>query len=92
MTAHDLIASIFARAQGGMPGNERRITPAQLKYLRDLIGQDEEGGALASVGPGVSVWMPAGKSKFVLCEDLRGDRHVLRRMAKMVPTGMGTLF
>ena len=92
MTAHDLIISIFSRVQADMPGNARRITRAQLDFLRNLIAADEEGGAMRSGGPGVSVWTPSGRNKYVLREDLRGNRHVLERLANVVPTGMGSLF
>ncbi len=92
MTAHDLIASIFSRVQDGMPGNARRISRAQLDFLRGLIGEDQEGGTMQTTGPGVSVWTPSGRNKYVIREDLRGNRHVLERLANMVPTGMGRLF
>ena len=92
MTAHELIASIFLRVQDGMPGNARRISRAQLDFLRTLIGEDEQGGAMQTAGPGVAVWTPSGRNKYVIREDLRGDRHVLERLANVVPTGMDRLF
>ncbi len=92
MTAHDLIASIFGRVQDGMPGNMRRITRAQLDFLVRLIGEDQEGGAMQASGPGVSAWTPSGRNKYIIREDLRGNRHVLERMANIVPTGVGLLF
>lgn len=92
MKAHDLIASIFARVQDGVPGNVRRITRAQLGYLRNLIDQDEEGGAVQSGGPGVTVWKPSGRNKYILTEDLRGERHTLTRVANIAPSSSGLLF
>ncbi|WP_420239245.1 hypothetical protein ACOBR2_06605 [Telmatobacter bradus] len=92
MTAHELIADIFGRAQNGMPGNERCITEGQLKYLRDLIGRDEEGAALMSDGPGVQIWAPSGRNKYILTEDLAGKKHRLRRLATLAPMGCGRLF
>lgn len=92
MTAHDLITDIFCRHQYGVPGNVRHITGAQLDLLRRLIGEDEEGGAMRADGPGVSVWMPSGRNKYIITEDLRGRRHTLARMSSLTPTGMGRLF
>lgn len=92
MTAYDLIASIFGRVQRGMPGNARVISRGQLNLLRALIGEDEEGGAMKSDGPGRSIWAPSGRNKYVITEDLRGDRHVLERHSNLLPSGMGSLF
>ena len=93
MTAFDLIDSIFARVQPGMPGNMRRITPRQLKYLRDLIGADPEGGAVKDGGRGSLVWMPAGRTKYVLTEDpIGGEKHTLTKMGNLRPSAEGRLF
>lgn len=92
MTAHDLIASIFSRVQGNMPGHRRGISRAQLDFLLRLIGEDEEGGAMKTDGPGRTVWMPAGRHKYVITEDLRGARHTLERLSNLTPTGSGRLF
>jgi hypothetical protein len=92
MTAHDLIADIFSRHQDGVPGNMRRITRPQMDLLFRLIGEDEDGGAVQSAGPGVTVWMPMGRNKYVVTEDLRGKRHTLTRMSNIVPCGTGMLF
>lgn len=92
MTAHDLIASIFSRVQGNMPGNKRGISCAQLDFLRRLIGEDEDGGAMQPDGPGRSIWMPAGRHKYVITEDLRGKRHTLERLSNLTPAGSGRLF
>ena len=92
MTAHDLIASIFARHQDGMPGNERRITMRQLVSLKDLIGADEEGGAWRVQGPGVWSWAPSGRDKYVITEDLFGNRHTIARFMNMTASGTGRLF
>ena len=93
MTAHELIEDIFRRPQRGVAGNERRITMKQLVYLRDLIGQDEEGAAVKP-GRGLSlVWMPSGRTKFVLTEDpTGGDKHTITKYMNLVPSGAGELF
>ena len=74
MTAHDLIYSIFKRpAWLGMAGNMRRLTRAQLVYLRDLIDEEEkerseygEGLSVTRGAPGSLVWMPSGRHKYVI--------------------------
>ena len=93
MTAYDLIDSIFARPARGVDGSSRRITTAQLDYLIDLIGRDEEGAAIQR-GRGKSlVWMPSGRNKYVVTEDpTGGDKHTLARLANFVPSGQGRLF
>jgi hypothetical protein len=92
MTAHDLISDIFSRVQSGVPGNERCITRAQLDFLVRLIGEDEEGGAMRSDGPGVSVWTPSGRNKYIITEDLSGRRHRLTRLSALAPVAAGRLF
>jgi hypothetical protein len=92
MTAHDLIASIFARHQEGVPGHQRRITQAQYDYLRRLIDADEEGGAFKPCGPGEMLWAPSGRNKYVLTEAIAGKRLMLTRLSNVVPSGMGMLF
>ena len=95
MTALDLIADIFRRDgawNNGLAANVRRITGPQLDLLRLLIGQDHHAGAMESGGPGVAIWAPPGGTKYVIAEDLRGDRHSLSRAASSVPVGMGMLF
>lgn len=93
MTAFDLIDSIFSRPQTGIAGNMRRVTPAQLKYLRDLIGADPEGGHVRNGGPGSLVWMPSGRHKYVLTEDpTGGDKHTLTRLSNLIGTESGRLF
>jgi hypothetical protein len=91
MTAHELIDSIFARAQDG-PLNERRITRDQLTYLKDLIGADPEGAAFGPQGPGVWVWAPSGRKKYIITEDLNGKRHKIARLANLISTDAGRLF
>jgi len=91
MTARGLIDSIFTRAQPGVAGNVRRITLPQLDLLRRLIAEDREAGAMHADGLGVAVWKPAGREKFVITEDLRGDRHTLARAPNFSAT-MGSLF
>lgn len=92
MTAFDLIESIFARPQRDMPSNERRITATQLSYLKDLIGADPEGGAMARAGPGVWTWAPAGRTKYQLTEDYQGNRHTLARFMNLTASETGRLF
>jgi hypothetical protein len=92
MTAHELIASMFQRPQEGRPSNERGISGRQLAYLRDLIGSDPEGGALQMSGPGVWVWAPSGRNKYVITEDLKGNRHKIARLSNLGPSEAGRLF
>ncbi len=95
MTAHDLISDIFRRTgcwNVGLPGNTRRITRPQLELLRRLIAEDEQGSAMQSNGPGIAVWEPSGRDKYVITEDLRGDRHTLTHMTRLAPSGMEMLF
>lgn len=93
MKAFELIDSIFARPARGVEGNTRRISTAQLDYLIDLIGKDDEGGAVQR-GRGKSlVWMPSGRDKYVLTEDSTGgEKHTISRLANIIPTGQGRLF
>ncbi len=95
MAAHDFIGSIFGRTgpwNAGLGANVRAITPRQLAKLRELIGQDEEGSALVSDGPGKTVWMPSGRDKYVIVEDPGGRKHTIERKSNLVPCGMGRLF
>lgn len=94
MTAFDLIDSIFSwPARRGMEGNVRRITPRQLIKLRELIGEDPEGGAVRSGAPGSLIWMPSGRNKYIVTEDpTGGDMHTLTRLSNIVPSGCGSLF
>jgi hypothetical protein len=92
VTAHQLITDIFSRVQDGVPNSVRRITRPQLDLLRTLIAEDKDRRAVHSGGPGVTVWSPTGRDKYVITEDFRGKRHALERFAKTVPTGMGLLF
>jgi hypothetical protein len=92
VTAHDLIDSIFARPQAGLAGNIRSVTIMQLGYLRDLIGQDPEGGAIRAGAPGCMIWMPSGRWKYILAEDSIGNKHTLTRMGTLKPSGAGELF
>jgi len=96
MTAHELIRDIFSRYQAGVPGNARCVTRPQLELLRKLIAEDAEGRAVESTAadPGYSatVWLPSGRNKYILTEDLHGKRHRLTRLANLVRTDMGRLF
>jgi hypothetical protein len=91
MTARGLIDDIFGRAQMGVAPNMRRITPGQLKYLRDLIEADREAGAVTTGALGSLVWMPEGGDRYVLAEDLRGNKHTLTRLRNF-SAEMGSLF
>ena len=91
MTAHGLIESIFSRPQGG-PGNERRITPDQLSYLRNLIDADEEGGAVKEGMNGGFAWMPKGRNKYVVTVDPLRNRRTLTRLSNLAPSDEGRLF
>jgi hypothetical protein len=92
MTAHELIASIYARPQEQRPSNERGISHRTLVYLKDLIAADEEGAAFVNSGPGVWIWSPSGRTKYVLKEDLQGNRHTIARLMNLVASDMGRLF
>jgi hypothetical protein len=92
-TAHDLIESIFSRVQWNMPANVRRITVDQLKWLRDLIGRDPEGGAVTGGSMNSLVWMPSGRHKYVITEDpTGGTKHTLARLSNLVASDEGRLF
>jgi hypothetical protein len=92
MTARELIAQWFERPQMGVASNERYITIAQLDLLRDLIGQDEESGALRK-GMGRSfTWMPRGRDKWVISEWMGGKRNTILRLSNIVPSESGMLF
>jgi hypothetical protein len=92
MTAIDLIDSIFSRAQEGVGSNTRRVTQAQLKYLRDLIDADPERGAVVRGTPGSIIWMPKGRHKYVLAEDAHGNKHTLTRLSNIAASETGRLF
>lgn len=93
MTAFDLIDSIFARVQPSMPGNVRRITEAQLKYLRDLIDADPEGSQVKRGAPGSLVWSPSGRTKYVITEDpTGGEKHTLAKFSGFQPQPHRDLF
>ena len=92
MTAHQLIDSIFSRPQMWLPGNMRRITPAQLDFLVNLIDEDEEGGAIEKGSGRSLVWMPSGRHKYVITEDAKGGKHTLTRMSNLVASASGRLF
>jgi hypothetical protein len=92
MTAFELIDSFFARPQPGRASHERRITTRQLGYLKDLIGADPEGGAMAPAGPGVWYWTPAGRNKYEITEDYGKAGHKIARLSSGRVTGTGQLF
>jgi hypothetical protein len=92
MTAFDLIESIFSRVQAGVPGNERRVSPEQQRYLRDLIDEDPEGGAFRPDGPGRMVWAPSGRHKYILTEGTGPGWGKLTRLSSLNASAMGRLF
>lgn len=93
MTARELIDDIFGRAQQGMPGNMRRITVDQLKFLRDLIDEDTDSGAVTRGDGGSMVWMPSGPHKYVVTEDPNGGKkHTLTKLLNLVASESGRLF
>ena len=81
MKALDLIDSIFARPQGYVSRDVRRITGDQLSYLKDLIEQDPERAKVRAGQNGSLVWMPTGCGQFVLTEDHAGKKHTLARLS-----------
>lgn len=92
MTAHDLIAQWYGKAQQGVAGNMRYITVAQLDLLRKLIEEDEEGGALQP-GRGRSfLWTPSGRDKYVVTEGDGGRRNSITRLANLRASPAGSLF
>lgn len=92
MTAFDLIDSIFARVQLGTPGHQRRITQQQYDYLRGLIEEDPEGSAFRAHGPGEMIWMPSGRTKYILSEEGPGRKRMLTKMGSLQASAMGRLF
>jgi hypothetical protein len=93
MTAHELIADIFKRAQPGICANMRIITRAQLDYLASLIGEDEARGSMERGRDLSFVWTPSGRDKYVVTEDPRGGRrHTLMRLSNIVASASGRLF
>jgi hypothetical protein len=92
MTAFDLIDSIFSHVQAGVPGNERRITERQLDYLEELIGEDPEGAAYVSDGPGRKIWKPSGRTKFVIMRDGPTTHRCVQKLSNLAASGTGSLF
>jgi hypothetical protein len=93
MTAFDLIDSIFSRPPwGGVAGNVRRISPEQFRYLRNLIDADPEGGSVKRGVPGSLIWMPSGRHKYILTEDMGGTKHTLTRLSNIAASMSGRLF
>jgi len=93
MTAFDLIDSIFSRpAFGVAQGNIRSISDRQYAKLRELIGEDPEGGAVTTGTGGSLVWMPSGRHKYILTEDLRTGKHTLTRLSNIIASESGRLF
>jgi hypothetical protein len=92
MTAHEFIAELFSRPQINVESNKRYISAPQLALLRDLIGQDDEGGALQSGMNGGFIWMPSGCWKYVLSQNLDGTRRALTRLNAGRATDAGSLF
>ncbi|MGB7986544.1 MAG: hypothetical protein WCF54_15355, partial [Terracidiphilus sp.] len=57
-----------------------------------LIDSDAEAAAVTRGAPGSLVWMPSGRYKYVLTEDLTGEKHTLSRLKSLTATGAGNLF
>lgn len=93
MTAHSFIDQLFSRPGYGEASNVRRLTDDQIKLMLDLIGQDEEGGAVRR-GQGRSiVWMPSGRWKYAVTEDpLKRGKNTVARIGNTVPSDAGRLF
>lgn len=91
MTALELIDDIFSRPQSGVAGDVRRITRDQVKYLRDLIEKEAPAARIQSDAPGSLIWSPAGRHRYILTEDLRGNRHTLARESKVSSADCGLL-
>jgi hypothetical protein len=92
MTAFELIEDIFRRPQKGVAGNVRRISTAQLVYLRNLIEQEGPDEAIRRGLGGSLTWMPAGRNKYVITDDAVGDKHTLTRMSNLTASPSGSLF
>ncbi len=92
MTALELIDSIFRRPElrPYIPSNVRRITLRQLGYLRALIEAEGPDEAIRRGAPGSLIWMPKGE-KYVLTEDLRGNKHTLTRLRNILAIDSGRL-
>jgi hypothetical protein len=76
----------------GVAVDVRRITPDQVKYLRDLIEQAGPAARIQTGAPGALVWSPEGLHRYVVTEDLRGSRHTLVRLSKAPSADCGLLF
>lgn len=94
MSAHGFIAEIFSRVQDNVPGNQRFISEGQYNKLRELIGADEEGGAVKQGMNGGFRWKPSGRWSYVFSVEIRGTKTLRRitRMASPDPSAAGTLF
>jgi hypothetical protein len=60
--------------------------------LKDLIGADPEGAALANDGPGVWLWMPAGRTKYRITEDRQGNNTRSPGLPTLYPRRPGDCF
>lgn len=92
MTVHDLIAQIYARGSFGLTGDMRRITRPQLDLLRKLIAEDPEAAALTRASANSQLWTPSGRDKYLITEDLKGERHTITRLMNLRASGAGMLF
>jgi hypothetical protein len=92
MTAHQFIDDIFSRPQRNVAGNMRYVTERQFNWLKDLIGQDEEGAAVKNGINGGLVWLPSGRWKYVLSYDPGSGRRALTKLASPMPSSAGSLF
>lgn len=92
VTAFELIDSIFSRPQKGLPPNRRVITREQRRYLEDLIGQDEDGGAIKQGPSGSVVWSPKGRFRYVIGDDPESGKLSLMRFATAASELLPRLF
>jgi hypothetical protein len=92
MTAFELIDDIFSRPQANVAANMRYITERQFNWLVDLIGADEDGGAVKYGPNGGLVWMPRGRWKYVLSYVPAVERRSIMKLANVSPSPAGTLF
>ncbi len=95
MSAHSFIDELYQRDgywNRGLTAEKRRITPGQYAKLLDLIGRDEDGGALTKGMGGSLVWMPRGRNKWVITEELGGKSYVLTKMMSLAASDSGRLF
>jgi hypothetical protein len=70
----------------------RRITPAQLAYVRSLILGEEIPAEVRSGTDGSLVWTPPGRDKFIVTEDRIRQKHTITKLSNLVESKSGSLF